>query len=181
MSGPRRGPEAYLAGFPPGAPPYPGSDEPLAWKHDYYELFRMLYERLNRLLEETAVRHQDLVAASNPLTHVWEPAVDVYEHDTYYLIEVEIAGADPDLLEIHMENKNLWIRGSRPPTQECPEEEYYRIEIPEGDFERTVHLPEDASPRRIQSSYTGGILRIRVPRRKRRKKGSPHRPSRKQA
>lgn len=142
----------------------------MAWKHDYRELFRVLYDRLNRLLEESVMRHQDLLAVTPSLPQVWEPATDVFQHDDLYLVEMEISGSDPSRFNIRMEGNRLVVHGTRPSTQRMPEEEYFRIEIPEGEFTRTLLMPEDALETGIQSEYENGILRITVPRRTHSKK-----------
>ncbi len=135
------------------------------WKHDLRDTLRVLYERLNRLLEETLLREPEGLAVDPDVESRWEPPVDVYETADGYVIEAEVAGVDRADLEVRVEGHQVWIHGTRrlAPTREG--QEYYRIEIPAGPFACRVPLPEAADPDRLEATYRDGILVLRVPRR----------------
>jgi HSP20 family protein len=42
---------------------------------------------------------------------------------------------------------------------------YYRRERFSGEFRRTINLPDDADPERVEAKYANGILTIRIGRR----------------
>jgi len=135
------------------------------WKHDLRDTLRVLYERFNRLLEETLVREQEGLTVDPEVESRWEPPVDIYETPEGYVIEAEIAGVDRAALEVRVEGSQVWIRGTRRLAPVPEGQEYYRIEIPAGPFVRCVALPETADPDRLEATYRDGLLVIRVPRR----------------
>ncbi len=136
------------------------------WKHDRYELLRLLYERLNRLLEDSLTRHQNTMELNHGVDEGWEPAVDVYEANDHYLLMVEISGLRVNSMKLRCQRGRLTIQGVRA-IPENDEDEHHRMEIASGKFVRSVPLPADASTRGIQSHYEEGVLIITVPRKKR--------------
>jgi HSP20 family protein len=76
-------------------------------------------------------------------------------------------GLDPKTIEVTVDRGLLTISGERVNLLSAKEGErsVYASERYEGSFRRTVSLPEDADPRRIQAKYRDGVLRITVARR----------------
>ena len=74
------------------------------------------------------------------------------------------AGVDPASLDISIQQNLLTIAGER---KARPKErmEYYRKERFDGDFRRTLSLPNDVDPNQVDASYKDGVLQITVKRR----------------
>ena len=146
------------------------------WKHDHYELLRLLYERLNRLLEDSLARHQNTIELNHGVEEGWEPAVDIYEANDHYLIMVEISGLHLNSMKLRCQRGRLTIQGVRA-IPENDEDEHHRMEIASGKFIRSVPLPADASTRGIQYRYEDGVLTVTIPRKKRASRSPRNKPS----
>lgn len=90
----------------------------------------------------------------------------MYEGQTYYYFVVELAGVNPDKIDLKVESGDLVISGQRatPGLQED-----YRgvrllmMEIDHGNFCRSLEMPKDADVDAISASYRSGYLWIRLP------------------
>lgn len=141
----------------------------IVWKHDSYEILRLLYERLNRLLEDSLIRYQKTLDLSAPVVHRWEPPIDIYEDRDHYVVVVEVSGLDLKTLKTRITRGTLVIRGERRLPGE-PSEEHQRMEITSGHFERRVDLPPDCRRGKVVHEYENGLLILKIPRSKLRKK-----------
>ncbi len=74
------------------------------------------------------------------------------------------AGADPENLDISIQHNLLTISGERK-TGIKEGGNYYRKERFDGTFRRTLTLPEDVDPDKVDASYKDGVLHITVQRR----------------
>ena len=73
-------------------------------------------------------------------------------------------GVDPKSLDVSLQQNLLTVSGKR----ESPEPEnakFYRKERFGGEFRRTITLPDDIDPERVEARYADGILHIEVRRR----------------
>lgn len=91
------------------------------------------------------------------------PAVDVYEDKDNIIIETQLAGIDPDQVEISIENNVLNIKGESEKKREVDEKNYYCKEIRRGSFYRSIPLPTRVNGEAAKASADGGILKITVP------------------
>lgn len=95
----------------------------------------------------------------------WMPRVDVFDKDNDLVVRTEVAGVDPESIEVTVEGGALTIKGGRSFETEENAENYHRKEIFEGTFERTILLPEGVDPEAITAASKEGILEISVPKR----------------
>ncbi|MBM3148043.1 MAG: Hsp20/alpha crystallin family protein, partial [Actinobacteria bacterium] len=66
----------------------------------------------------------------------WLPAVDVFDQEDAVVLKAELAGMDPDDIDISVEDNVLTIKGERKFEETVDEERYYRIERRFGSFQR---------------------------------------------
>ena len=93
----------------------------------------------------------------------WLPAVDVFDQPDAVVLKAELAGMNPDDIDISVEDNVLTIKGERKFEEKVDEERYYRIERRFGSFQRSLALPQGVKPEDISASYDDGILEVRVP------------------
>lgn len=93
----------------------------------------------------------------------WMPALDMYEQDDSYVLSVELPGVDPAAVDLSVEDSTLSITGSRNFYDEANEEQFHRVERRFGQFSRTIGLPVQADPERIEASFDKGVLTVRIP------------------
>ena len=93
----------------------------------------------------------------------WLPAVDIVEHETEYLVDVELPGVKKDDVKISVANDVLTIRGEKTQEKEKQEKSHYRTERVYGSFQRSFTLPTSVQSDKIEASYDKGILAITLP------------------
>lgn len=91
------------------------------------------------------------------------PAVDMYEDKDNIVVETQLAGIDPEKIDISIENDVLCIKGEGERKTEVDEKNYYRKEIRRGSFFRSIPLPNKVSGDEATAVAEGGILKISIP------------------
>ncbi|MDD3778068.1 MAG: Hsp20/alpha crystallin family protein [Patescibacteria group bacterium] len=91
------------------------------------------------------------------------PAVDMYEDNDNIIIETQLAGIDPDKVDISIENNVLCIKGESEKKSEVDDKNYYRKEIRRGSFFRSIPLPTKVDGDSASAVNEEGILRISIP------------------
>lgn len=91
------------------------------------------------------------------------PAVDVIERDDEILVRAELPGVEKKDLDVTVSDSSLTLRGSK--REEVKEEkgEFYRHEITEGAFARTVTLPASVNIDQAKATFKDGLLELRLP------------------
>jgi HSP20 family protein len=91
------------------------------------------------------------------------PAVDMYEDNDNVIVETQLAGIDPEKVDISIENDTLTIKGEGEKTSEVEEKNYYRKEIRRGSFYRSIPLPTHVLGDKAAAVAEGGVLKITIP------------------
>ncbi|MFZ5982095.1 MAG: Hsp20/alpha crystallin family protein [Patescibacteria group bacterium] len=91
------------------------------------------------------------------------PAVDVYQDKDNVIVETPLPGIDPEKVDITVENDVLTISGRTEEKKEVKREDYYRKEVREGSFSRSVILPMAVKADMAEASSEKGMLRITLP------------------
>jgi HSP20 family protein len=98
------------------------------------------------------------------LRHGFRPAVDCYVTDEPHELHVvvELAGIDPDSLELAVDGQALTIAGERSRPR-VGGQVYQQAEIEYGRFERRVPLGHRIAGGSASASYEAGLLRVTFP------------------
>lgn len=73
----------------------------------------------------------------------WEPPVDIIETETALVILVALPGVSPDQIEVSVEGGTLLVSGQCSfPVERGTRARIHRLEIPYGQFERRIGLPD---------------------------------------
>lgn len=88
------------------------------------------------------------------------PPVDVYEDAQKLALKLEVPGIHKEDLDIHVEGRNLVIKGERKFESEEKEENYHRIERRYGTFVRSFTLPSTVDTDSIDATCADGVLTI---------------------
>lgn len=92
------------------------------------------------------------------------PAINVGSTPEQVDVYMFAAGLDPESVDLSLHHNLLSVAGKREsPLRE--EVDYYRKERFDGSFRRTVTLPDDVDPDRVEANYRDGVLHVRVQRR----------------
>lgn len=89
--------------------------------------------------------------------------IDMYQTESDVVIKSTIAGVKPEDLDVSINNDMITIKGDRHNEEEVDEENFYYQECYWGSFSRSVVLPVDVLPEKIEASLKNGILTIRLP------------------
>lgn len=94
----------------------------------------------------------------------FRPAADCFVTDEppQLVVVVELAGVDPDTIELSLTDRVLTISGSRPRPRE-PGQVYQQAEIEYGAFERRLQLEREIDAAAATAAYEAGLLRITLP------------------
>jgi HSP20 family protein len=120
-----------------------------------------LTERMERLFEEffpTLRREEER-------EFVWAPAVDVYENDKAYVVEVDLPGLRKEDVRVTVQDGVLTIQGERRLAREEKGVDYHRQERFYGKFLRSFTVPETVDVDRISAEFKDGVLRLTLPKR----------------
>jgi HSP20 family protein len=92
----------------------------------------------------------------------WKPQMDIYETKEEIIIRAEIAGVDKENLEVEISSRAVKIFGSRLQPTGDNHATYRLAEIQYGKFERILYLPAPIDTDVISTSYTNGLLQVRL-------------------
>ena len=123
-------------------------------KHPVDEMLRMT-RTMDRMLNAL------FPYESQPMPALWRPPTDVYETEDQVVIKLELAGVDPEQIEISFDERILRINGTRGDDQF--KQSYHCLEIPYGPFLSEVYLPGNYDENRIEAQYKDGFLTITLP------------------
>jgi HSP20 family protein len=92
----------------------------------------------------------------------WGPKLDVSEGRKDIIVKAEVPGIEAKDLDISIDGRLLNIRGEKKQEQTEEDETYYRVERSYGYFNRTIELPAEVDPNKVDAGYKKGILKIKL-------------------
>ncbi|HCJ52817.1 MAG: hypothetical protein A2898_02615 [Candidatus Kerfeldbacteria bacterium RIFCSPLOWO2_01_FULL_48_11] len=91
------------------------------------------------------------------------PAMDVYQDEENVYVESPLPGAEPDKVNVTVEDNILKIEGNMEKKSEVDEKNYYRKEVRSGSFYRTVALPTHVQAEKALATFDNGMLKVTIP------------------
>jgi HSP20 family protein len=119
----------------------------------------LLQNQVNRLFDTALQGWPD---ESNGTTS-WIPAADIYESDNEIVVNLDLPGVDPKMVDLRVENNVLSIRGERQFDEKQNKENFHRVERSYGPFARSFTLSTSVDPDKIRADFKAGVLRITLP------------------
>lgn len=91
--------------------------------------------------------------------------LDVIENDDEYVIKANVAGLDPENVEITYTNNTLTIKGEVSDEREETEEKghYHLRERRYGSFSRSITMPGSVNVEHIEAETKDGVLELHLP------------------
>ena len=96
-------------------------------------------------------------------TRAFIPALDVYQTADDVIVETALPGIDAKDVNVSVENDVLTIEGKTETQTEVDDKNFYRKEIGEGSFFRTVALPTHVKWDKAEATSKDGMLKIVIP------------------
>jgi len=88
------------------------------------------------------------------------PLVDVSEDEGNLYVDVLVPGVDPAGIDLSVVRNTMTISGERKPFVEQEGQVVHRSELGSGKFSRTLELPADVNPDKIEARCRDGIMHI---------------------
>ena len=98
-----------------------------------------------------------------PLRKMFAPAMDIYETKDDVVVEMPLAGVDPEKVEVTIEGDILTVKGEIEEKKDVNEKNYHRREIKRGLFVRQASLPATVKGQEAKAESTKGMLKIILP------------------
>jgi HSP20 family protein len=92
----------------------------------------------------------------------WDPTLDISEGRKDITVKAEIPGIEAKDFDISIDGRMLTIRGEKKQEQKEEKETFYRVERSYGYFNRTIQLPAEVNPDKVDATYKRGILKIKL-------------------
>lgn len=103
-------------------------------------------------------------------TH-WSPPVDIIENAEGYQVRAELAGVDPNDVDVSLTGDVLTIRGHKHVEEKREQENWTTRERIWGKFERSFTLPSAVNAENIVAETKNGVLTVHIPKAK---EAKPH-------
>lgn len=94
------------------------------------------------------------------------PAMNVYDAADKLVVTAEAPGVEAKDIELNVVENSLTLSGRRSENAEDKDRSYYRRERFDGEFTRTITLPEKVDPDGVTAQFKNGILTIELPKAK---------------
>jgi len=91
------------------------------------------------------------------------PKVDIIDRDSEVLVRAEIPGVNKKDLEVTTTENSVTVKGSTRHEEKEEHEDFYRSEISQGSFSRTVMLPCDVNNEKAKATFRDGMLELVMP------------------
>ncbi len=114
-----------------------------------------LQDEMGRMFDDRLYRAGESVG--------WTPACDIYEDEEGVALRFELAGVDPQDVDVRFENSVLTVKGERKLEKEDKRENYHRVERSFGTFTRSFSLPGSVDAEKIKAETKNGVLTVTLP------------------
>jgi HSP20 family protein len=94
----------------------------------------------------------------------WRPPADVYETAANVYVTVELAGVDPDELDVVLYEDAVVVEGQRRLPCVDARGVYHVAEIRQGQFRLELPLPASVDLEQVEARYEGGLLQMTLAR-----------------
>jgi len=101
-------------------------------------------------------------AAERTHADAWVPQTDILARGDDLIIRVELAGVDPDDVDLRFTHGVLTVCGNRRSDDDEDAVEFYVRERYYGEFRRVITLPEGTEPSQIDAEFDDGLVEITV-------------------
>jgi HSP20 family protein len=121
------------------------------------------FRELTRMQDEVGRLFDDRYGYRQGESLGWTPATDIYEDEDGLTLRFDLAGVDPKEVDIRFENGVLTLKGDRRLEKEEKKDNYHRVELSYGAFNRSFSLPGTVDPERIKAESKNGVLSVHLP------------------
>ena len=94
----------------------------------------------------------------------FNPACDVRETPTHFIVEFDVPGVDKKDIKIDLQDNQLTVSGEKQSFSENKEDDQViRTERSYGSFRRSFTLPLTIDTDKVEANYENGVLEVSIP------------------
>lgn len=93
----------------------------------------------------------------------FEPAIDMFQEGDNVIVKMALPDIEAENVGISVENDVLTVTGRTEDKREVKREDYYRKEIRQGSFSRSIVLPMKVKGDKTEAQYAKGVLTVTLP------------------
>jgi HSP20 family protein len=120
------------------------------------------FEEIDTLRRQFDRALGDLVS-NDAASVTWTPAVRLVESAEHYTLTAQLAGINPDDIDIHVTRESVAISGDRPAFEANEGDTVLYDNHRYGTFRRVVNLPEAVRNDAVTAEYINGLLVLTLP------------------
>lgn len=137
-------------------------------KYEPENIFASMQNEMNRMFEEFSRAFSDF---SPVVPKRWEgtsfgaavPRVDAIETGDAFEISAELPGMTEKDIEVSLSGNLLTLKGEKKAEKETKGKDYYRMERSYGSFHRSIPIPAEFVPEKVEASFKNGVLTVTLP------------------
>jgi HSP20 family protein len=132
-----------------------------------------LWRGFDSIFEDFRRSFDELMRPFFPLASNWStqlgqetvryPFIDVVDHGDYYSVIAELPGFNKELVDVRVNNSQLYLRAEKKAQTEEKQQNYLHHERVYSAFERTIAFPEEVVPSQVEGSMKDGVLELKIP------------------
>jgi HSP20 family protein len=88
----------------------------------------------------------------------WRPATDVYETESEFVIQMDLAGMKREEIEVLVDESFVIVKGTRGNIAPAGKKHFHKMEILVGPFERHIRIPDEIDGTSAKARYHAGFL-----------------------
>ena len=121
-----------------------------------------LRHEFDRWLEAAISQGERALDAFGLRGRSWLPPVDIVETPEAVLVDVDLPGIDPQLVDVSIAGNMLTVRGKRPERVAAEGEVLHFAERARGDFQRSIPMPASVDADQVSARAEHGVLHVRL-------------------
>jgi HSP20 family protein len=102
------------------------------------------------------------------------PTIDLSEDEECIHVKADLPGIEQKDIEVALNHDVLSIRGEKKREEREEKDNFYRVERSFGAFARTVPIPCEIEPEKVEATFKNGVLEIDLPKSKASRASSRH-------
>lgn len=129
-------------------------------KYQPWSMFDQLHKEVNDLFDRRVEEPSYPFSLSQSQ---WQPAVDIAETATAFMVKADIPGVKPEDIDVTTEHGRLVIKGQRSQEMDETGDGVHRVERSYGSFIRSFSLPDNIDVDAISAKSVHGVLELTLP------------------
>ena len=130
-------------------------------RRDEENPFIMMQREMNRIFD--SFNRNWGFGAFPELTGAYMPRLDVTEDSKVFTVTAELPGISEKEIDLSISGDTLTIRGEKKEEKEDKGKDFYWMERSYGSFQRSVSLPAEVQPDKVEARFNKGVLTITLP------------------